>query len=135
MILKRYYFPIQEVNIYTLFILSSCHSILKSSNFILPLQVPGNLIISARSAPRSFDSSKMNMSHVVSHFSVGYPMNENSLNRLKRRLPYIRASPGRLDGKSFITPHNIKENVTVSFGPFSNKFLSLCYESKHFLSK
>ncbi|KAL0306406.1 UNVERIFIED_CONTAM: protein disulfide isomerase-like 5-4 [Sesamum radiatum] len=39
--------------------------------FVRVKKVPGNLIISARSASHSFDATQMNMSHVISHFSFG----------------------------------------------------------------
>lgn len=79
------------------------------------LQVPGNLIISARSASHSFDASQMNMSHVISHFSFGKKITPGVMSDLKRLMPYIGLSHDRLNGLSYISnPSDSDANVTVS---------------------
>lgn len=77
-------------------------------------QVPGNLVISAHSGAHSFDSSQMNMSHVVSHLSFGRMISPRLLTDMKRLLPYLGLSHDRLDGKAFINQHEFGANVTVS---------------------
>jgi hypothetical protein len=77
-------------------------------------KVPGNLVISAHSGAHSFDSSQMNMSHVVSHFSFGRMISPRLLTDMKRLLPYLGLSHDRLDGKAFINQHEFGANVTVS---------------------
>lgn len=79
------------------------------------LQVPGNLVISARSGVHSFDASQMNMSHVVSHLSFGKKITEGMMNDIKRLLPYAGGSHDKLNGQAYITHHGDNANVTVSF--------------------
>lgn len=79
------------------------------------MQVPGNLIISARSGSHSFDSSLMNMSHVISHLSFGMNVSPQLLNEAKRLMPYIGGSHDKLNGRSFINHRDVDANVTVSF--------------------
>ncbi|CAA0383106.1 Protein disulfide-isomerase 5-3 [Arabidopsis thaliana] len=76
-------------------------------------KVPGNLVISAHSGAHSFDSSQMNMSHVVSHFSFGRMISPRLLTDMKRLLPYLGLSHDRLDGKAFINQHEFGANVTI----------------------
>lgn len=76
-------------------------------------QVPGNLLISANSGAHSFDTSQMNMSHVVSHLSFGRLISPRLLTDMKRLLPYLGQSHDRLDGKAFINQHDFGANVTV----------------------
>lgn len=77
-------------------------------------QVPGNLVISARSGAHSFDSSLMNMSHVISDFSFGKKITPRVMSDIKRILPYIGASHAKLNGKSYLTDPDDHANVTVS---------------------
>ncbi|KAL0855577.1 hypothetical protein Bca101_060730 [Brassica carinata] len=77
-------------------------------------KVPGNLVISAHSGAHSFDSSQMNMSHVVTHLSFGRMIDPRLLTDMKRLLPYLGHSHDRLDEKSFINQHEFGANVTVS---------------------
>jgi len=78
------------------------------------LQVPGNLIISARSDAHSFDASQMNMSHVVHHLSFGKKLSPKLMSDVQRLIPYVGNSHDRLDGLSFINSHDFGANVTVS---------------------
>jgi hypothetical protein len=78
------------------------------------LQVPGNLIVSARSDAHSFDPSQMNMSHVVHHLSFGRKLTPRAMSDLKRLIPYIGNSHDRLNGLSFINAHDLGANITVS---------------------
>ena len=83
------------------------------------MQVPGNLVISARSPSHSFDFSQMNMSHVISHFSFGKKINPRERSDVKRLLPYLFRSYDRLSGLSYISnPSDSNENVTVSSSAF-----------------
>ena len=79
------------------------------------MQVPGNLIISARSGSHSFDPSQMNMSHVVSHLSFGKKLTPKVMSDVKRLIPYLGRSHDRLNGQKFINQQDIDANVTVSF--------------------
>lgn len=80
------------------------------------VQVPGNLVISARSAAHSFDASQMNMSHVISSFSFGKTITPKVMSDIKRLLPHLGRSHDRLNGNSYVTnPRDSTENVTVSF--------------------
>ncbi|KAI5641683.1 hypothetical protein M9H77_00088 [Catharanthus roseus] len=82
--------------------------------FVLVKKVPGNLVISARSASHSFDTSKMNMSHVISHFSFGKKITPREKNDIKRLLPWLLRSHDKLDGLSYISnPSDSDANVTV----------------------
>lgn len=82
--------------------------------FVRVKKVPGNLIVSARSASHSFDSSQMNMSHVISHFSFGKKITPRVMSDLKRLLPHLGGSHDRLNGLSYISnPSDSNANVTV----------------------
>ncbi|KAB1995496.1 hypothetical protein ES319_D13G165800v1 [Gossypium barbadense] len=76
-------------------------------------KVPGNLIISARSGSHSFDASKMNMSHVISHLSFGKTVSPQVLNDVKRLIPYLGRSHDKLNGRSFINHRDLDANVTM----------------------
>ncbi|KAK8983416.1 hypothetical protein V6N11_073833 [Hibiscus sabdariffa] len=76
-------------------------------------KVPGNLIISARSGAHSFDASKMNMSHVLSHLSFGKTVSPQVLSDVKRLIPYLGRSHDKLDGRSFINHGDVDANVTI----------------------
>ena len=78
------------------------------------LQVPGNLIFSARSNAHSFDASQMNMSHVINHLSFGRKVSPRVMSDVKRLIPYVGSSHDRLNGRSFINTHDLGANVTVS---------------------
>ncbi|KAG8365049.1 hypothetical protein BUALT_Bualt18G0062600 [Buddleja alternifolia] len=83
--------------------------------FVRVKKVPGNLIISARSASHSFDASQMNMSHAISHFSFGKKISPRVMSDLKRLLPYLGGSYDRLTGLSYISnPSDSSANVTVA---------------------
>ncbi|KAI3466221.1 hypothetical protein Pfo_022884 [Paulownia fortunei] len=82
--------------------------------FVRVKKVPGNLIISARSASHSFDASQMNMSHVISHFSFGKKISTRVMSDMKRVLPYLGGSHDRLTGLSYISnPSDSNANVTI----------------------
>ncbi|KAK4420742.1 protein disulfide isomerase-like 5-4 [Sesamum alatum] len=82
--------------------------------FVRVKKVPGNLIISARSASHSFDVTKMNMSHFISHFSFGKKISPRVMSDVKRVLPYLGASHDCLTGLSYISnPTDSNENVTI----------------------
>ncbi|KAL3639938.1 Protein disulfide-isomerase 5-4 [Castilleja foliolosa] len=82
--------------------------------FVRVKKVPGNLIVSARSASHSFDVSQMNMSHVITHFSFGKKISTREMNDVKRVLPYLGGSHDRLTGLSYISnPSDSNENVTI----------------------
>ncbi|GMI74180.1 PROTEIN DISULFIDE ISOMERASE 12, PDI-like 5-3, ARABIDOPSIS THALIANA PROTEIN DISULFIDE ISOMERASE 12 [Hibiscus trionum] len=76
-------------------------------------KIPGNLIISARSDAHSFDSSQINMSHVVSHLSFGKTISPRVLSDVKRLIPYIGRSHDKLNGRSFISHRDLDANVTI----------------------
>ncbi|CAI0436500.1 unnamed protein product [Linum tenue] len=76
-------------------------------------KVPGNLIISARSGSHSFDTSLMNMSHVVSHLSFGLKFAPKALVDAKRLMPYIGRSHDRLNGRAFVNQRDVGANVTI----------------------
>lgn len=78
------------------------------------LQVPGNLIISARSGAHSFDTSEMNMSHIISHLSFGRKLSPKVMSDVQRLIPYLGGSHDRLNGRSFINHREVGANVTVS---------------------
>ena len=103
-------------------------------------QVPGNLIISAHSGAHSFDSSKMNMSHVVSHLSFGRMFSPRLLTDMRRLLPYIGQSHDKLNEKAFINQHEFGANVTVSpnipiLETFTDPYLIVSYtiQIEHYL--
>ncbi|EPS61947.1 hypothetical protein M569_12845, partial [Genlisea aurea] len=82
--------------------------------FVRVKKVPGNLIISARSASHSFDASQMNMSHFISHFSFGKTVAPRVMTDLKQLLPRIGGSHGRLNGLSYVSnPSDSNVNVTI----------------------
>ncbi|CAI9773448.1 unnamed protein product [Fraxinus pennsylvanica] len=82
--------------------------------FVRVKKVPGNLIISARSAAHSFDASQMNMSHIISQFSFGKRFSSRMMSNMKRLLPYLGRSHGRLNGMSYISnPSDSSANVTI----------------------
>ncbi|KAI9186220.1 hypothetical protein LWI28_015019 [Acer negundo] len=76
-------------------------------------KVPGNLIISARSGAHSFDTTEMNMSHVISHLSFGRKISPQVLSDVKRMIPYLGGSHDRLNGRSFINHRELGANVTI----------------------
>ncbi|KAG7541318.1 Thioredoxin-like superfamily [Arabidopsis thaliana x Arabidopsis arenosa] len=76
-------------------------------------KVPGNLMVSARSGSHSFDSSQMNMSHVVNHLSFGRRIMPQKFSELKRLSPYLGLSHDRLDGRPFINQRDLGPNVTI----------------------
>ncbi|CAF2245267.1 hypothetical protein BRARA_H01526 [Brassica rapa] len=76
-------------------------------------KVPGNLMVSARSESHSFDTSQMNMSHVVNHLSFGKRILPEAFSNLKRLAPYLGGSHNRLDDRSFINQHDLGPNVTI----------------------
>ncbi|CAF1932086.1 unnamed protein product [Brassica oleracea] len=103
-------------------------------------KVPGNLIISAHSGAHSFDSSKMNMSHVVTHLSFGRMFSPRLLTDMRRLLPYIGQSHDKLDEKAFINQHEFGANVTVSpnipiLETFTDPYLIVSYtmQIEHYL--
>ncbi|KAL6538401.1 Protein disulfide-isomerase 5-4 [Orobanche gracilis] len=82
--------------------------------FVRVKKVPGNLVVSARSASHSFDPSQMNMSHVISQFSFGKKISTKVMSDVKRMLPYLGGSHDRLTGLSYISnPSDSNANVTI----------------------
>ncbi|KAH6786418.1 PDI-like 5-4 [Perilla frutescens var. hirtella] len=82
--------------------------------FVRVKKVPGNLIISARSASHSFDASQMNMSHVIYQFSFGKKITPRVMSDMKRLLPDLGGSHDRLNGLSYISnPSDSNANVTI----------------------
>ncbi|KAG2263102.1 hypothetical protein Bca52824_070181 [Brassica carinata] len=75
--------------------------------------VPGNLMVSARSGSHSFDSTQMNMSHVVNHLSFGRKILPQTFADLKRLSPYLGHSHDRLNGRTFINQRDLGPNVTI----------------------
>ncbi|KAL0443414.1 UNVERIFIED_CONTAM: protein disulfide isomerase-like 5-4 [Sesamum latifolium] len=72
--------------------------------FVRVKKVPGNLIISARSASHSFDATQMNMSHITPRV----------MSDVKRLLPHLGGSHDRLNGLSYISnPSDSNANVTI----------------------
>lgn len=78
------------------------------------MQLPGNLIISAHSGAHSFDTSQMNMSHVIPHLSFGQRLSPKVMSDVQRLIPYLGNSHNRLSGRSFINTHDFGANVSVS---------------------
>ncbi|CAN8326078.1 unnamed protein product [Cochlearia groenlandica] len=76
-------------------------------------KVPGNLMVSASSGSHSFDTSQMNMSHVVNHLSFGRKILPQTFADLNRLSPYLGRSHDRLDGRSFINQRDLGPNVTI----------------------
>ncbi|KAJ4726125.1 protein disulfide-isomerase 5-4-like [Melia azedarach] len=76
-------------------------------------KVPGNLIISARSGAHSFDTSQMNMSHVISHLSFGRKLSPKLMSDVQQLIPYLGGSHDRLNGRSFINTRDLGANVTI----------------------
>ncbi|CAA0813943.1 Protein disulfide-isomerase 5-4 [Striga hermonthica] len=86
----------------------------KIEGFVRVKKVPGNLLVSARSASHSFDPSQMNMSHIISHFSFGKKITPREMSDMKRVLPYLGGSHDRLTGQSYISnPSDSDVNVTI----------------------
>ncbi|CAH8336967.1 unnamed protein product [Eruca vesicaria subsp. sativa] len=81
--------------------------------YIRVKKVPGNLMVSARSGSHSFDSTQMNMSHVVNHLSFGKKILPQTFADLKRLSPYLGSSHDRLNGRPFINQRDIGPNVTI----------------------
>ncbi|CAO2835955.1 unnamed protein product [Amaranthus hypochondriacus] len=82
--------------------------------FVRVKKVPGNLIVSARSGSHSFDASKMNMSHIITHLSFGKRITPKVMSDVKRIIPYLGASHDRLSGRSYITLDDSTDaNVTI----------------------
>lgn len=85
------------------------------SDYSGTMQVPGNLVISARSGAHSFDASTMNMSHIVSHLSFGKKISPAVMRNMKRVLPYLGVSHDKLNGQAYIIhPGDSNADVTVS---------------------
>ncbi|KAL9264486.1 disulfide isomerase-like 5-4-like protein [Drosera capensis] len=82
--------------------------------FVRVKKVPGNLLVTARSASHSFDASTMNVSHFISQLTFGKKITPRVMSDVKRILPYIGASHERLNGKTYIIKHeNSEANVTI----------------------
>ncbi|GMH05719.1 hypothetical protein Nepgr_007559 [Nepenthes gracilis] len=82
--------------------------------FVRVKKVPGNLIITARSGSHSFDASRMNMSHFISHLTFGKKITPRQMSDVKRILPYLGASHDKLNGRAYITQHEaLDANVTI----------------------
>ncbi|KAE9456596.1 hypothetical protein C3L33_11607, partial [Rhododendron williamsianum] len=78
------------------------------------VQVPGSLVISARSEAHSFDASKMNMSHIISHLSFGKKISPAAMRDMKRVLPYLGVSHDKLNGRDYIIhPGDSNADVTI----------------------
>lgn len=89
-------------------------SLERNVNLFCNLQVPGNLIISARSDSHSFDASQMNMSHVINNLFFGKKVTPRAMSDVKLLIPYIGSSHDRLSGRSFFNTRDFGANVTVS---------------------
>lgn len=76
-------------------------------------KVPGDLVISAHSGAHSFDTTQMNMSHVVSNLSFGRKISPRVMSDVKRLIPYVGGSHDRLNGRSFINQRDLGANVTI----------------------
>ncbi|XP_058210132.1 protein disulfide isomerase-like 5-4 [Rhododendron vialii] len=82
--------------------------------FVRVKKVPGNLVISARSGAHSFDASKMNMSHIISHLSFGKKISPAAMRDMKRVLPYLGVSHDKLNGRDYIIhPGDSNADVTI----------------------
>ncbi|KAI8557637.1 hypothetical protein RHMOL_Rhmol04G0025500 [Rhododendron molle] len=78
------------------------------------VKVPGSLVISARSGSHSFDASKMNMSHIISHLSFGKKISPAAMRDMKRVLPYLGVSHDKLNGRDYIIhPGDSNADVTI----------------------
>ncbi|CAH2036370.1 unnamed protein product [Thlaspi arvense] len=81
--------------------------------YVRAKKVPGEIVISAHSGAHSFDASRMNMSHYVSHLSFGRMIDERLLTDMKRLLPYLGLSHDRLNEKWFVNQGQFAANVTI----------------------
>ncbi|KAI8552761.1 hypothetical protein RHMOL_Rhmol06G0292500 [Rhododendron molle] len=81
--------------------------------FVRVKKVPGNLVISARSGAHSFDASKMNMSHIISHLSFGKKITPEVLRDMQRVVPYLGGSHDKLNGRHYIT-NTLDSNANVT---------------------
>ncbi|KAG5546406.1 hypothetical protein RHGRI_018552 [Rhododendron griersonianum] len=77
------------------------------------VEVPGNLVISARSGAHSFDASKMNMSHIISHLSFGKKITPEVMRDMRRVVPYLGGSHDKLNGRHYIT-NTLDSNANVT---------------------
>ncbi|KAM0010913.1 putative endoplasmic reticulum vesicle transporter [Helianthus debilis subsp. tardiflorus] len=75
------------------------------------MQVPGDIIVSARSESHSFDASRINISHVINSFNFGKKVTPRVISDLKRLRPYIE-SHDKLASKAYITLED-RVNVTI----------------------
>ena len=84
-------------------------------------QVPGSVVISARSGSHSFDPSQINVSHYVNQFSFGKKLSPRMFHEFLRLTPYLRGYHDRLAGQSYIVKQGeVNANVTVSLLTFRN---------------
>ncbi|XP_058219998.1 protein disulfide isomerase-like 5-4 [Rhododendron vialii] len=81
--------------------------------FVRVKKVPGNLVISARSGAHSFDASKMNMSHIISHLSFGKKITPEVMRDMQRVVPYLGGSHDKLNGRHYIT-NTLDSNANVT---------------------
>eukprot|EP00270_Netrium_digitus_P003478 TRINITY_DN1404_c0_g1_i1.p1 TRINITY_DN1404_c0_g1~~TRINITY_DN1404_c0_g1_i1.p1 ORF type:complete len:512 (+),score=119.19 TRINITY_DN1404_c0_g1_i1:48-1583(+) len=73
--------------------------------FVLVKKVPGNLMVSAHSGSHSFDTSSMNMTHVVQAFSFGRPISRRRMYMMERLVPHLEEKP-RIVSKLFMSTHD-----------------------------
>ncbi|KAF8700420.1 hypothetical protein HU200_034358 [Digitaria exilis] len=77
-------------------------------------QVPGSVVISARSGSHSFDPSQINVSHYVTQFSFGKRLSQRMFSEFVRLTPYLRGYHDRLSGQSYVVKHGeVNANVTI----------------------
>ncbi|PSR95626.1 Protein disulfide isomerase-like [Actinidia chinensis var. chinensis] len=82
--------------------------------FVRVKKVKFLLVISARSGAHSFDASKMNMSHIISHLSFGKTISPSAMSDIKRVLTYIGGSHDKLSGREYIIhPGDSNADVTI----------------------
>eukprot|EP00249_Psilotum_nudum_P012448 c23791_g1_i1 orf=177-1622(+) len=77
--------------------------------FVRVKKVPGNLIISARSAAHSFDPQTLNMTHFVTKFTFGKRLSMPMVKEWLRLFNYVEKRTDRLDGQIYVSE---EESIT-----------------------
>ncbi|KAF6172456.1 hypothetical protein GIB67_006969 [Kingdonia uniflora] len=82
-------------------------------SFMRVKKVPRYHVSLARSESHFFYPSQMNISHVISHLSLGKKISPRLLAEVKRITPYLGGSINRLKGRKYINRHGKQTNVTI----------------------
>ncbi|PIA34591.1 hypothetical protein AQUCO_03700109v1 [Aquilegia coerulea] len=71
--------------------------------FLHVKKVPGNFVIAARSDAHCFDTSLINMTHIINHLTIGKRISPRILADLQRLSPYFGLNLDRLKDREYIT--------------------------------